>query len=111
MPDILFRQIHCTETTSGAGADDCAIYFKGERVFRQQMKGGRTRDILNVDHVNVIRHFEGTEIIHTKEIDEGSDDDIIGEVEVNGANMGNFTAIMVGDGSRYELTYSVGGSP
>ncbi|MFH9712995.1 hypothetical protein ACH4MW_00030 [Streptomyces luteogriseus] len=108
MPDILFRRIACLETTDGAGDDDCAVYFQGERLFREQMGKGSNRPI---GDGSVLRHFEGGKTIYVKEIDESSGDDIIGTIFVSGAGDGEFRGDLHGDGSHYRLYYAVGGAP
>ena len=106
MPDVVIRSIKCYETTSGMGADDVIVWFKGEQIFRSEMKGGRQRTI------EEMRHFEGTETIWVVEKDKGADnDDIIGRIIVSGNGCGEQIAAMYGDGSHYDLFYAVGGAP
>jgi hypothetical protein len=106
MSDVFFRSIKCHETTSGIGNDDVRIYFKGELIFAQEMKGGRHRDI---GGGALQRHFDGPETVWVKEADAGSDE-IIGTVTlIPGGNTGEQAESMYGDGSHYVLFYAVGG--
>lgn len=107
MPDVIFRSIKCTETTAGWGSDTVAIYFKGERIFYEEMDSGDARTI---GDGNTGRHFTGSETIWVKEIDSGSDD-IIGTINVSGNGCGEQQATMYGDDSHYDLWYAVGGAP
>lgn len=107
MPDVFFESLKCHETTSGLGADDVRIYFKGELLFAQEMKGGRQR---NIGSGSEKRRFNGPETIWVKEVDSGSDE-IIGTATVQpGGPTGKLTENMYGDGSHYVLHYSVGGA-
>lgn len=104
MPYVNFKSIKCYETTSGAGADDCAVYFMGERIFYSEMKGGRHRNI------NRLIPFEGYQTAWVKEVDSGGDE-IIGTFTVSGNGQGELVAEMYGDDSHYDLWYDVGGAP
>ncbi|MFF3484178.1 hypothetical protein ACFYXC_12960 [Streptomyces sp. NPDC002701] len=106
-PYVLLKSIKCYETTSGAGADDVVIVFRGELMFRSEMKGGRHRNI------DKLRNFTSPEKVWVNEADSGSSDDLIGSFFVTSAQIGSGeqVATLTGDGSHYDLFFEVGGSP
>jgi hypothetical protein len=105
-PYLVLKSIKCWETTSGAGDDDVIVWFKGEPMFHQEMKGERHR---NIDKLRV---FDGSEDVWVKEIDEGSRDDLIGKFLVTREMIGwgEQQADLRGDGSHYVVWYEVVGS-
>ncbi|WP_328837036.1 hypothetical protein [Streptomyces europaeiscabiei] len=102
MPKVFFDSIKCHETTSGAGDDTVAVWFRGEQMFGSEMKGGRHRNI------HRRREFDSPEKVWVKEVDAGSDD-LIGTFFVTSDQIGHGTQVqtMMGDGSHYDLFYVV----
>ncbi|MCT4355630.1 hypothetical protein M5362_21060 [Streptomyces sp. Je 1-79] len=104
MATVTINQVNCLETTDGLGADDLYINIDGNRVFGvQQIDTGEEAA------VGASKTFGTKAKVSLWEYDSGSEDDLIGSFFAHSsqAGEGEHAVALTGDGSRYDVFYTV----
>jgi hypothetical protein len=101
MPTLTITSINCHTTSNGMGADDLYILVNGQKVFSAEVDEGEN------PQVNFQMEFTKHAIIQIWEDDSGSDDDFLGQHQVNPEPRGESSFHVDGDGSDYWIHYRV----
>ena len=101
MPTLTITSINCRETSNGMGADDLYILVNGQKIFSAEVDEGEN------PQVNFQMQFTKHAIIQVWEDDSGSDDDFLGQHQVNPEPLGETSFAVDGDGSDYTINYVV----
>ena len=101
MPRLYIEKIQCRQT-SESGEDEIQLEIEGEKIW------GR-KDINEPESVDVdiSRKYHGSLTVDLIEHDNVSPNDLLGSITVNEDSLGKNVAKVRGDGSAYDIHYTV----